>query len=73
MKTREEVARFIETTQTGVAIPDMDLYNRRRGDGQKAAWHYGLCELRQLMDFIYGGPPENKEQEVKFINGSKEW
>lgn len=25
---------------------------------------YGKVELRELLDFIYGGPPEIKEEEI---------
>ena len=28
-------------------------------------WHYGKQELRELIDFIYGKPPENQEQEIR--------
>ena len=26
--------------------------------------HYGKCELRELLDHIYGGPPLNKDEEL---------
>lgn len=28
------------------------------------ARHYGVQELRELLDFIYGGPPANKSEEI---------
>lgn len=28
------------------------------------AHHYGKCELRELLDLIYGGPPENDEEKL---------
>lgn len=28
----------------------------------KSHHHYGKAELRELLDFIYGGPPENEEE-----------
>jgi hypothetical protein len=68
MKTRAEVARFIESTPARIAIPDKHLRNRNIGEGYKSAYHYGLCEVRQLMDFIYGGPPSTIEEEVKGID-----
>ena len=53
MKTREETARFMESQINGTApaIPN-------------SCWHYGKCELRQLMDFIFDGPPTRKEEEA---------
>lgn len=27
-------------------------------------WHFGKCELRHLLDFIYGGLPRNKAEEL---------
>lgn len=53
---REDVARFIEAQFSGEApkIPE-------------SLSHYGLCELRQLMDYIYGGPPRFKEEELRSI------
>ena len=53
MKTRAEVARFLEK------LLDEGLPSNR-----KAAWHFGKMELRDLMDFIYEGPPANDEEEV---------
>lgn len=32
--------------------------------GPKNAWHFGKVELRVLFDFIYGGPPQSKEEEI---------
>ena len=53
MKTRKEIAKFMESQfdDTAPKIP-------------KSAWHYGKCELRQLMDFIFDGPPTRKEEDV---------
>lgn len=52
VKTREEAARFIETQ----LAPDW-VTSLEKGE----QFHYGKQELRELMDFIYGGPPEDKE------------
>ena len=56
MKTREEIAEFIEGQFWG-SIPDPRSFSH-------APWHYGKCNLRQLMDFIFDGPPMSKEEEV---------
>lgn len=56
MKTREEIAKFMEGQLDG-SIP---LPVTRQGYG----WHYGKCGLRQLMDFIFDGPPTCKAEEV---------
>lgn len=50
MKTREQVARYIEgqfSYSTKIA-PD--------ANEDKTCIHYGLCEIKQLMDFIYELP-----------------
>lgn len=51
MKTREEAARFAEKLME-------DGLPRER----KPAWHFGKVELRDLFDFIYGGPPTCQEE-----------
>lgn len=53
MKSREETARFIESQMA------FDHHCRR---DKKDRVHYGWQELRELMDFIYGGEPEGKNQ-----------
>jgi hypothetical protein len=62
MKTREETARFVEQ--------QFEVYGRNyecplEKGGQ---WHYGKQDVRALLDFIYGGPPDGKEQEVQGKN-----
>lgn len=54
MKTREEVARFIEAQLKDEAPPV----------AREAGWHYGKCRLRQLMDFIYEGPPQSEQEKL---------
>lgn len=53
MKTREEIARFMEG-QIDWTIPSPP----------NSGCRYGRCELRQLMDFMFDGPPARKEEEV---------
>jgi len=57
MKTREEVARFVEKQFLG-------KYNCTR---RKNAHHYGRQEVRELMDFIWGEEPQNEEQKIKTV------
>lgn len=57
MKTREEAARFIEK-QLGTR--HICKFNK----GSQC--HYGLQELRELMDFIYESDKPEKEE---LING----
>lgn len=30
----------------------------------KGPWHYGKVEIRELLDFIYGGPPRSKRERL---------
>ena len=53
MKTRVEAAKFISGQLDGTIKPY-----------PHSAWHYGKCELWQLMDFIYEGPPATDEEYV---------
>lgn len=48
MKTRKQVAEFINS---GELSKKVDAANESSG------WHFGKCDLRELMDFIYGGKP----------------
>ena len=54
MKPREEVARFIEKQMHD------STYECSRP--KPHTHHYGLQELRELMDFIYGGEPTEAER-----------
>ncbi len=53
MKTREEIARFIESQIAGELLA-----------AKRSHWHYGRCEIRQLMDFIFDGPPTCEKDKV---------
>jgi len=57
-RTREEVARFIEK-QFGKEMPLPPELGKRVD-----STHYGMCELRQLMDFIFGCEPANRTEEI---------
>ena len=54
MKHRAIVARFIEAQMGEVQT------TREKRDRS----HYGFQELRDLLDFIYGSPPENQQQKI---------
>ena len=78
MKPRSEIARFIEE-QLNLNASNETMYDRKH-----RAYHYGLCELRDLMDFIYDCKPtmyantirslkeiargEELLKQIKFIN-----
>lgn len=62
MKTREEVAQFVNEQFKGYGSTYHCPFEKDRN------WHYGKQDVRALLDFIYGGPPESKEQEVKGLN-----
>lgn len=57
MKSRKEVARFIEEQL------DFDSgYGTERYKDDR--WHYGFQELRDLLDYVYEGVPKNQEEEL---------
>lgn len=58
MMTREQAVAFIthQMVWNDVGQPD-----RREKGG---AWHYGVQDLRELLDAIYGGEPENDQQRL---------
>lgn len=58
MRTREEAANLIYR-QFDATAPTSEDY------GPKVCWHYGRLELRELLDFIYGGPPARKAEEIQ--------
>lgn len=58
MKPRTVVAYFINR-QLGYT------YTCPREKGNQH--HYGRQELRELLDFIYGGPPTKSDEEIDLI------
>lgn len=56
MKPRTEVARKIEELMTVLTDEMYDLKGHKH--------HFGWQELKILMDFIYGGPPTEKSDEL---------
>ena len=55
MRTREEAARLIE-----LQLDEHNLYDHEKG----GYWHYGVVELRALMDFIYDGAPKSLDEAI---------
>jgi hypothetical protein len=66
MKTREEAVAIIykqlygPDTSNGIRFGKTPIDGRFKADKH----HYGLQELRELLDFIYG-PPTNISEELK--------
>lgn len=56
--TREQAVEFI-TTQ----MAHLDL-GVKRALPKGGTWHYGVQDLRELLDAIYGGQPENDQQRL---------
>lgn len=54
VRAREDVARFIE----------QQLDWKTEASSEASCPHYGVCELHELMDYIYGGAPENSGEEI---------
>lgn len=73
MRTRKETTQFIKQqfkSPDCQAVPNKHLRNRDPQDGKKAPWHYGVCELRLLLDFIYEGEPSLDDRlESKYLLG----
>ncbi len=67
MKTRAEAAALARRqlqdspdTSGGYYKGKTLIDGREKGNQH----HYGKQELRELLDFIYGGPPENDDERV---------
>lgn len=58
---REAVAAFIQA--------QLDHTNATpTTEAKHGAWGYGVQELRALMDYLYGGPPQNPAQRIRHPN-----
>lgn len=73
MRTRKEAVEFISQQFKGggneEAIPDRSeelvrVYGHRMPNTKIRA-HYGAVEIRHLLDFLYGGPPQKKDEEFQ--------
>lgn len=68
MMTREQAVAFI--THQMVWLDDGPKPGRREKFG---SWHYGVQDLRELLDAIYGGEPENDQQRLAKPAGFGRW
>lgn len=58
--SRAELAAFIrENWDVKKPIPDKNMRNYRG-----LPHHYGKCEVRAIMDKLYGGAPVGKDEEI---------
>lgn len=66
MKTREEVVAVVKKQLNGPDTSNGIRFGKTPVDGRFKAgqFHYGVQELRELLDFIYG-PPTNISEELR--------
>lgn len=62
MKTRKEAVELIKKQFTEGRPEDKTFFGKRPKGNQ---FHYGRQELRDLLDYIYGGPPSNESEEIR--------
>lgn len=62
IKTRIAVVRYIDDMWSR---PKQMVPDKHYEGGQ--SFRYGLCNLRALLDYMYGGPPKNKSEELNII------
>ena len=64
MRTRAEAVALI-MRQLERLGPDIKVFKTSdKYEGRANAVHYGRQELKQLMDFIYGGTPELHDEVI---------
>lgn len=66
MKSREEAAKLIHK-QMHWEFDKPEAYKDlfwKDHDYPMDQWHYGILELRELLDFIYEDKPKSKEEEL---------
>lgn len=61
-KTRAEVVAFLKGMDCTIPIPQKARL--KRDDRQKLCWHIGVCEMRQLLDYLYDGPPTSDAEQL---------
>jgi len=70
MKTRVEVAKFINyQLEEDFNKDSSEQYECKKEKGRQ--WHYGIQELRELLDFIYEKEPETEEEKIYKITKYK--
>lgn len=64
MRTRKDTVKFFAAMNGGSwdkpLIPD-----KHTRDYRVVPYHWGLCEFRMLLDFIYDGPPAGPDEHLK--------
>lgn len=69
MKTRAEAAAYWAKIVDDCEGRNKEQLTRELGFDKGwpyfNVWHIGRMEVRALMDFIYGGPPQNDSEKVK--------
>ena len=58
MKKRKEVVKYIET---------IDGLCKDVGDKDSGCFHFGIIDLRLLLDFIYEGKPKKDNEKLNDI------
>lgn len=58
MKSRKEIARFVE-----YQFNDSGVYECKLNKGQHH--HYGRQDVRELLDFIFDREPKTEEEKVQ--------
>ena len=61
MKTREEVARFVEHQFNS----DCACKLNKGSEPAFSSWHYGRQDVRELLDFIFEGEPTTDQEKIK--------
>jgi hypothetical protein len=64
MITRQELVKFIQRQLDNTKVPVPDKHMRNYHD---LAWHYGISDLRAVLDLVYGGPPRCAEEELRKV------
>jgi len=70
-RTREQVVGFIRNQFSDLDDPRISF-----DEEKNYRYHYGLFELRALMDFIYGGEPKAEEEllvKISFVERERRW
>lgn len=60
-RPRKDTAEFIHKQLTNVDNFN-NMNSRKHGKS-----HYGFQELKDLMDFVYGGSPESEDESIKYL------
>jgi hypothetical protein len=69
MKPREKVVHYImrQLYEPDAAPVFVDRPGKRGG-----GWHYGVEHLRELLDYLYDGPPEWEKEKLNNLDWWKE-